>query len=39
MGEKKIIEGRDSFGGYFEDFTPGDVFPAETLQGMSDGAQ
>ncbi len=34
MGEKKIIEGRDSFGGYFEDFTPGDVFrhwPGKTI--------
>ena len=34
MDEKKIIEGRDSFGGYFEDFTPGDVFrhwPGKTI--------
>jgi acyl dehydratase len=34
MGEKKIIEGRDSFGGYFEDFTPGNVFrhwPGKTI--------
>ena len=34
MGEKKIIEGRDSYGGYFEDFTPGDVYrhwPGKTI--------
>ena len=34
MTEGKIRDGRDSFGGYFEDFSPGDVYrhwPGKTI--------
>ncbi len=34
MSAGKIMDGRDSFGGYFEDFSPGDVYrhwPGKTI--------
>ena len=34
MSAGKIVDGRDSFGGYFEDFSPGDVYrhwPGKTI--------
>ena len=34
MSAAKIMDGRDSFGGYFEDFSPGDVYrhwPGKTI--------